>query len=340
MFKKDIVVIGSSSGGIDALRKLVADLPGDFPATVFIVQHTGPNAPGILDLILGRVAAIPTSAARDKEQFLPNHIYVAPPDRHLLVEPGRICLSRGPRENRFRPAVDPLFRSAAQVYGARVIGVILTGGLDDGTAGLWAIKQLGGTAIVQDPDDALVPSMPASALRYVNVDYCVPLSEMAELLVQLANTDAEAKGAFQPPEHLKLEIDIAKLQSPISKDIREIWEKTSYTCPECHGVLLRFVENGRDRFRCHTGHAYSANGLLAYLTEAVEDTIWTTIRTIEESNLLLRHMATHFEVSNPAAAAEFRAKAADALRRSKLVREAVRTHEMLNEEQVLEMSEA
>ena len=225
MAKKDIIVIGSSTGGIEALRTIVAGLPEDFRASIFIAQHTGSNVPGVLDLILKRAARMPTHAARDKEEIKPGHIYVAPPDRHLLLEPGRICLSRGPKENRFRPAIDPLFRSAAQVYGPRVIGVILTGGLDDGTAGLWAVKQLGGTAIVQDPKDAFVPSMPSSALQFVNVDYCLPLTEIAPILVKLANTQADEKEVYAPPAHLDIEVKIAKLDPAIDQDIRDIWEK-------------------------------------------------------------------------------------------------------------------
>ena len=340
MPKKDIVVIGASAGGIEALRTLVAALPGDFPASLFIVLHSGPDSPGILDVILQRAGTLPTSSAKDKERILPGHIYVAPPDRHLLIEPERICLSRGPKENRFRPAVDPLFRSAAQVYGPRVIGVILTGGLDDGTAGLWAIKQLGGTAIVQDPQDALVPSMPASALRHVKVDHCVPLTEIAPLLVQLTKTHlADEEGVYEVPEYLDIEVKIAKQDPAIDQDVRDLWDKSSYTCPECHGVLLQLEENGRERFRCHTGHAFSADSLLAYLTEGVEDSLWTTIRTIEESVLLMRHMAKHVKDSNGSAAKEFQKKADEALRRSELVRKAVSAHEELNVERIVESSE-
>lgn len=333
---KDIVVIGASAGGIEALRTLVSSLPKDFPASLFIVQHTGPDSPGILDLILRRVSKLATMTPRDREQIQPGHIYVAPPDRHLLIQPGKICLSRGPKENRFRPAVDPLFRSAAQVYGPRVVGVILTGGLDDGTAGLWAIKQLGGTAIVQDPKEALFPSMPASAMRFVNVDYCVTLDEIAPLLVRLSSTQADEGAVHEMPENLDIEVKIAKQDPAIDQDVREIWEKSSYTCPECHGVLLQFKENGRDRYRCHTGHAFSADGLLGYLTESVEDSLWTTIRTIEESVMLMEHMSTHIEATNPEAAAEFREKAKEAKRRSELVRKAVVDHEELNVERVME----
>jgi two-component system, chemotaxis family, protein-glutamate methylesterase/glutaminase len=336
---KDIIVIGTSTGGIEALRQILADLPADLPASIFIVQHSGADSPGILDLILQRASKIRVMIAADKEKIVHGRVYVAPPDRHLLIEPGKVCLSRGPKENLFRPAIDPMFRSAAQVYGPRVIGVILTGGLDDGTAGLWAVKQLGGTAIVQDPHDALVPSMPASALNFVAVDYCVPLSEIARLLLKLTDTVADEAGAYKMPKHLDLEVKIAKQDPAIDHDVRDLWDKSSYTCPECHGVLLQFTENGRERFRCHTGHAFSANSLLAHLTEGVEESLWTTVRTIEESVLLLRHLAKHLEKTDPSVSAEFLSKADDAKRRSDVVRKALEEHEELNVERVLEGAE-
>jgi two-component system chemotaxis response regulator CheB len=183
---KRIVVIGASAGGIRALRTVLGPLPRGFPAPVAVVVHTSPHSPGILDEILDRAGELPATHARDGEPLRDGHVYIAPPDYHMLVEPGLVRLTRGPRENRFRPAIDPLFRSAAQVYGPGAIGVVLTGDLDDGTAGLTVIKQLGGTAIVQNPADAAYPSMPRSALLHVDVDYVVPLVEIPALLVTLA----------------------------------------------------------------------------------------------------------------------------------------------------------
>src|SRR5687767_8151066 len=180
-----IVVIGTSAGGIDALRTIAAALPADFPAPIAVVMHSAPDSPGVLHEIIDRAGPLSALRARNGQRLEAGRIYVAPPDRHLLIEPGRVRVTRGPKENRFRPAIDPLFRSAAQVYGPAAIGVILTGNLDDGTAGLWAMKKLGGTAVVQDPSDALFPSMPTSALTHVPVDHCVPLSEMVPLLARL-----------------------------------------------------------------------------------------------------------------------------------------------------------
>ena len=340
MATKDIVVVGASAGGIEALRTLVSQLPDNFPGSMFIVLHTGPDSPGLLDQILQRMTHVSVLNARDKEPIEPNRIYVARADHHLLIEPGIICLSRGPKENRFRPAVDPLFRSAAQVYGPRVIGVILTGGLDDGTAGLWAVKKLGGTAIVQDPTDALFPSMPESALKHVPVDHCVPLSQIGPLLTELVQTQADEGGRHAMPDHLNIEVQIAKQDPAIEQDIRELWERSSYTCPECHGVLLQLKEGNRARFRCHTGHAFSPDTLLAEITQGVEESLWTAIRNIEESVMLMRHMAKHVNEQDPLAAKHFLRKAQEAKVRSDLVRQAVMDHEELNIERITEETSA
>ena len=185
MSAKRIVVIGASAGGIEALRGLVGGLPDFFPAPVCIVMHLAPRSPSVLHEILNRSGRLPVAQARNGSRLQPGHIYVAPPDCHLLLEPGVLRVTKDPKENRFRPAIDPLFRSAAQVFGPAATGVILTGNLDDGAAGLWAIKQLGGVAVVQQPSDALFPSMPLSAIARVTPDHVVPLAAMPELLVRL-----------------------------------------------------------------------------------------------------------------------------------------------------------
>lgn len=185
MEKTNIIVIGASAGGFDALKRLVAGLPSDLDAAIFIVWHMAPTAFGILPKVLNKENTLFATQAIDYEPIKRNHIYVAPPDRHLLIEKGYVRVTNGPKENRFRPAVDPLFRSAAYAYGPQVIGIILSGALDDGTAGLWAIKERGGLAIVQDPKDAEVPSMPQNAISSVEVDYQVPISEMGSLLTKL-----------------------------------------------------------------------------------------------------------------------------------------------------------
>src|SRR3712207_6517545 len=217
---KDIVVIGASTGGIEAMKALVAGLPRDFPASVLVVMHTAPHPLGILPEILERAAPLPASNARDWEQIKPGHIYVAPPDYHLLVErTGYIRITQGPRENRFRPAVDPLFRSAALAFGPRVVGVVLTGWLDDGTAGLYAVKQRGGAAVAQHPEDALAPSMPLSAIKHVEVDHILPLNEIAPLLVRLAGAPAAEEGEYPVPDRMETEVKIALEDKAVERDI-------------------------------------------------------------------------------------------------------------------------
>ncbi|HEY0378496.1 MAG TPA: chemotaxis protein CheB [Pyrinomonadaceae bacterium] len=337
---KNIVVIGASVGGIEALRTIAGGLPAEFPASVFVVLHVAPYSPGILADILDRAGVLSAANAVDGERIQPGRIYVAPPDRHLVIEPNRVRLTRGPKENRFRPAVDPLFRSAAQVYGPRVVGVVLTGYLDDGTAGLWAVKQLGGTTVVQDPLDALAPSMPRSAMRQVSVDYCVPADEIAPLLVRLTGAAVEEEGAFEVPEEMEIEVRIAMEDKALDAGVFKLGEPSNYACPECHGVLLQLKEEKRVRFRCHTGHAYSVDSLLSEITEGVEDSLWNAIRSIEESALLLRHMAEHLtESENGDTAEKFLARAQEAERRADLVRQTVITQEQLSEAKLTNVGE-
>lgn len=289
-----LVVIGASAGGIETLRTLVAALPSDFPAPIAIVVHTSPQSPGILHEILSRSGPLAAVNPANGERLEAGCIYVAPPDCHLIIEPGRVCLTKGPRENRFRPAIDPLFRSAAQVYGPAAIGVVLTGNLDDGTAGLWAIKQLGGTTIAQDPGDALFPSMPENAIRHVGVDHIVPIAQMAALLERLTRVPA-VEATASPSPTLDIEVRIAAEEDPIKAGVQHMGEPSTIACPECHGVLLQMKEGGRIRFRCHTGHAYSAESLLAEISEGIEVALWNAIRALQEGALLLNQLGEHVD---------------------------------------------
>lgn len=318
---KDIIVVGASAGGIEALRVLTGALPADLSASLFIVVHTSPDAPGMLADIFNRFGKLPATYAKDRERIDKGKIYLAQPDRHLVIEPNHMRVTRGPKENRFRPAVDPLFRSAAQTYGPRVVGVILTGYMDDGTAGLWTVKQLGGTAIVQDPADALVPFMPLSAMTHVNVDYCVPLAEIAPLLVRL--TTEAAEGAYQVPKEVEIEVNIAKEQKALDAGVLQLGEPSNYACPECHGVLLQMNDGTLFRFRCHTGHAYSVESLMTDITEKMDDALWNSIRAFEEGELFLRHVAEHLSHGEGSHSAEsFLERADDAKRRANLMRQA------------------
>ena len=314
MHTRHIVVIGASAGGIDALRVLASALPTEFPTPICVVLHTAPESPGLLPDILNRAGRLTALSPTDGERLQAGRVYVAPPDRHLVVEPGRVRVTKGPKENRFRPAIDPLFRSAAQVYGPAAIGVILTGNLDDGTAGLWAIKALGGVAIVQDPADALHPSMPHSALQQVKVNHCVPLAQITPLLVTLTATPLEAAERSPVPDHVNVEVNIAKEQHPMEAGLEEIADPSRYACPECHGVLLQLKESGRVRFRCHTGHAYSVQSLLAAIREGIEESLWNSIRSLEEGSLLMRHRSQHLAASMDAADAEHLAAASQETR--------------------------
>jgi two-component system chemotaxis response regulator CheB len=333
---KDIIVIGTSTGGINALKALVAELPKDFKASIFIVLHVAPYSPGILPEILGQAGPLPVSNARDWEQIEPGHIYVAPPDFHLLLErAGYARITRGPKENRFRPAVDPLFRSAAHAFGPRVIGVIMTGWLDDGTAGLWAVKQQGGTAIVQNPEDAVAPSMPLNAIKHVEVDYCVPLKEIAPLLVRLTSETTDEEGVYTVPDEMETEVKIAKENNALESGILKWGDPSLYACPECHGVLLQLKEGNNVRFRCHTGHAYSVDTLLAEFTEKTEESLWSAIRSMEESVLLLRHLASHRrELKQDESADALLKKAKESQQRAELVRQTALNHEKLSEEKL------
>jgi two-component system, chemotaxis family, protein-glutamate methylesterase/glutaminase len=323
-----VVVVGASSGGIDALTQLAAALPAEFPAAVCVVLHTSPQSPGVLDGILDRAGPLPARAVRGGERPQPGHIYVAPPDRHLVLEPNRLRLTKGPRENRFRPAIDPLFRSAAQVYGPAAVGVVLTGNLDDGTAGLWAIKQLGGVAIVQDPADAAYPAMPQSAINHVKVDHVVPLQAVAPLLARVVSVSPSQGGAVVS-DRINIEMKIAKEENAIEAGVEQLGQPSSYACPECHGVLLQIEEEGRVRFRCHTGHAYSADSLLAGINEAIEDALWNTVRAIDEGARYIRHLADHLQPQDRARAERFALEASQANSQSEAVRQLVTRREAL-----------
>ncbi len=319
---KDIVVIGASAGGIDAVRTILTALPRDFPGSIFIVIHTAPNSPGLLDMIFDKVSLLPVVPAENDDRIVPGRVYVAPPDHHLLLEPGKVRLTRGPKENRFRPAVDPLFRSAAQTYGPRVVGVILSGGLDDGTSGLWTVKQLGGTAIVQDPHDAWAPSMPQSALNHVRVDHVLRVDDVAPMLVRLAATRADEREGDIVPEEVKIEVGIAAEDKAKDVGVFRLGEPSKYACPECHGVLLAVKDGVPPRFRCHTGHAYTLESLLSEMDEAIEDSLWNAIRALEERAMLMRSAAEHLRDAH-GDGDELRARAAETQRRADLVRSAV-----------------
>jgi two-component system chemotaxis response regulator CheB len=284
------------------------------------------RSPGLLPQILSDTGPLPARHAVDDGVFEPSHIYIAPPDHHMLIDrSGRIRLTRGPKENRFRPAINPLFRSAALAYGPRVAGVLLSGGMDDGVSGLAAIRQMGGTTIVQDPDEAEVPSMPRNALQYVTIDHCLPADRMAPLLQQLSTSDAPVgeramEVSVMPKKNLEIEVRLAAEAKGFHPDILELGSPSMLTCPECHGALMRLNDKSMLRFRCHTGHAYTAASLLTALTERTEEALWGSVRALEESAMLLGHIADHVTVEGEATVREFRRAAEGALGRAMAVR--------------------
>jgi len=337
VFKRDIIVIGASAGGLIAFETLVSQLPSNIPAAIFIVWHISPDYPSILPEILARATLLPVAHAIEREPLKPGRIYVAPPDHHLLVEPGYVRLSRGPRENRFRPAIDVLFRSAARYYGARVIGVVLSGSLDDGAAGLYAIKEQGGIAVVQDPSDALHSSMPRAAMKAVAVDHCVPIIEMGALLAHLVDKAIPVEEMNSVSDKMDIEVGVAPEDKGLEMGIIKLGDFSPYTCPECHGVLMQLKEGNLIRFRCHTGHAYSLNTLLTEVTQSIEETLWDGIRTIEASEMLMIHTAKHLREMNEHEAADLLLqKAEDAKRRANLVRQAVMSNEILSQDNLNE----
>jgi two-component system chemotaxis response regulator CheB len=286
----DIIVIGASAGGVEALKQLVTALPADLRAAVFVVIHIPPFATSAMPAILRRAGHLQAAHAQENQLIEMGRIYIAPPDHHLLLKYGYVNLSRGPTENGSRPAIDPLFRTAARAYDSRVIGVVLSGTLDDGTAGLLAIKERGGLAVVQDPTDALYPGMPTSAIENVQVDHVVPISEMAALLAKL--TAQPAPGNAHPvPEEMATEADMAELDPHALHKGDRPGEPSGFVCPDCGGTLFEINEGEFIRFRCRVGHAYSAETLLAEQMIALEDAFWVALRTLEESAAFAHKLA-------------------------------------------------
>ena len=336
-----IIVVGTSAGGFSALQKLLRGIPNEINAAIFIVQHTSPDGPGLLPQILRPSTTLPVTSARNHEPVRRGQVYVAPPNRHMILVGKQVCTTNGPKENHARPAIDPLFRSAALHYGRRVIGVILSGMLDDGTAGLWAVKERGGIAIVQNPGDADFHQMPLNALAHVPVDHCLPVVEIGPLIGRLVAESRPETGGPAVTKDLELETRISNEQTVSKRELLQISDPTVFTCPECHGVLLQLKRSGILRFRCHTGHAFSVQSLLGQLTNDVEINLWTAIRSIEETVLLLDHVAKHLYGKQTELTADdrrlgsyFQQTARAAERRAGALRELVLQDESLTIEQL------
>jgi two-component system, chemotaxis family, protein-glutamate methylesterase/glutaminase len=319
-----IVVMGASAGGLEPLKTVIGALPADFPAPIFVVMHLAAHGPSVLPAIFtaasGKLKAV---HPRDGDPIVPGRIYCAPPNCHLLAERDTVAVKHGPLENRFRPSIDALFRSAAYNHGAKTIGVVFSGLLHDGTSGLWTIKRLGGTTIVQEPGESQFNSMPLSALNQVEVDYCLPAREIGDRLVRLTREPPARKtAAITDDERRRLdaEVRIASGEYVFTKERFAQGDVSPYTCPDCHGSLARIEEGGVARFRCHTGHAFSTSALLSAISDTVEDSLIDTVRALEEGVLLLEDIAREVGATRgPAAAAPFLEKAAEAQTRAKIL---------------------
>jgi two-component system chemotaxis response regulator CheB len=285
---RDITVIGASAGGITALRKLLGALPAHYPAAIFVVVHVAPESPSLLHEVLARAGPLPAQRARNGESIRPGRIIVAPPDHHLLLDDGQVRVTHGPRENRHRPSIDVLFRSAAVAFGSRATGVVLSGMLDDGAAGLWAIRRRGGATLVQDPADAEFPDMPRNALEAVPTAQRLAIGDLAARLVELARETVDGE-ATAVPGNMAHEVRLA-VESTEMEDLDTLGRRVPFTCPECGGALWE-LEGGAPRFRCHVGHAYSMHTLASEQTVRVEAALWAALRSLEESERLARRLA-------------------------------------------------
>ena len=292
------------------MRALLAGLPDNYPAAVFVVVHLAPESPTVLADILDRSSRLPVAVARHGTRIHTGTVTIAPPDKHLMLEEHTITLSRGPRENRHRPSIDVLFRSAAVVFGPHVTGVVLSGMLDDGSAGLWAIKRRGGVAVVQDPDDAEFPDMPRNAMDVVAVDYCEPVEELAETLVRVASEPVQSV-AEAPSRNMISEVRMAAQNDSSMEQLDGLGHRVPFTCPECGGALWE-LEGGGPRFRCHVGHAYSLKTLATEQETRVEAALWAGLRKLEEAERLARRMETHARAVGNARSAGYHADMARA----------------------------
>jgi two-component system, chemotaxis family, protein-glutamate methylesterase/glutaminase len=319
MAGRDIVVVGGSAGSIEVLAEFVGGLPPDFPGSIFVVVHFPGSVTSTLPRILNRSGPLLARHPRDGESIESGRIYVAPPDCHLHVSDGHVRLTRGPKENGHRPALDPLFRTAALSYGPRVVGVVLSGNLNDGTAGLLRIKQRGGLAIVQDPETALYQGMPRSAIERVAVDHVVPVQEISALVAELASRPADHLEVVAMSEEATSDMKADEIA--ISDRQRQPGLPSTMSCPECHGVLWEVNDEELVQFRCRVGHAYSAEALLVHQSEQLEAALWTGLRALEEHSALARRLAARAEGrGHRYSASAFNEQATDAEQHASVIR--------------------
>ena len=291
MPSRDVVVIGASAGGLEALSTIVGALPASLRASVLVVVHSAPHASMLLPEILQRVSALPVAFAGEGTAPRHGHVYLARPDQHLLIKAHKLTLGRGPRENGFRPAIDPLFRTAAREFGARVIGIVLSGGLSDGTYGLSAIKKAGGAAVVQDPQEAIVGNMPLSAMSQVEVDYVATAGDIAGHIRRLVQGGRRGKGAPMPARNQNPEPQLASQPTEVADMNGRFGPPSGLTCPDCGGALWEIEEGRVVRYQCHVGHQYAPESLDAGQRDEFDSALWAAVRVLEEHADLKGRMA-------------------------------------------------
>jgi len=330
--RRNLVVVGASAGGVEALRQLLAGFPPDLPAAVLVVLHMPSTARSALPAILDRVCDLPVRHAVDGDLLEPGTVLVAVPDRHLMIGDGHVVLSRGPRENSHRPAVDVLFRSAARAAGRRVVAVVLSGALDDGTAGMIAVRARGGIGVAQDPDDALYPSMPRHAVEVGGAEHVVPVEKMGALLAELLAEDVEDVEEPAPSGLMDTETAMANLDPEALDADDRPGSPSGFGCPTCHGALFSITEGGMERFRCRVGHAWSPEALAAEQAQALEGALWMALRGLEErATLSLRMGERAAQRGHRISAGAFRQRHDEALEAAALLRRLLAAGELNGE---------
>jgi two-component system, chemotaxis family, protein-glutamate methylesterase/glutaminase len=306
--KRDIVVVGASAGGVESLRTLVAELPGNLPAAVVVVLHVAATGRSVLPSILSRAGEMAASHPEDGEPIEHGKIYVAPPDRHIVVHENTLGVQAGPKEDGHRPAIDPLFRSAASHYGPRVVGVVLSGTLDDGASGLRSIKEAGGLALVQDPDEAMYESMPRAAIANSHPDAVVPAAVIGRMIGEVAGTPVE-----QEEEAMADVNDEGESGRDMMDEDPQHGRRAAFACPDCGGGLWEVEDGGLLRFRCRVGHAFSEASMLERQSDALETALWTGLRVLEERAALAHRLSKRLATRGSAATGRrFERQAAEA----------------------------
>jgi two-component system chemotaxis response regulator CheB len=328
MANRDIVAIGTSAGGVEALMSLTRSLPRDLPAAILLTLHLPSHSKSRLDEVLDRSGPLPAGFARDGEVMRKSQIYVAPPDRHLIVDGDRLALGEGPRENNARPAIDPMLRSAAVCCGGRAIGVLLTGLLGDGASGLWAIEQAGGITVVQDPKDAAFAEMPQTALKRIKPDHIVSLKDIPRLLASL--THEPASEAKVLPASIKYEVEIARTGRNGMNEMDSFGQRSVLACPDCGGIMWEINEGELSRFRCHVGHTYTAELMSLALDENLRRSLASATRALDERIALARKLHNQAKASGHRLMAQNWAdKVKEFEREAEIIRESTRRMDRL-----------